>query len=133
MIASSTFFSSCQRNGKTAPTTAEPVATTTEAPTATTPPTPLDTNLPAPIAPNAPKVTEYSFVLLDQKDGTYGYEVLKSGKLVISQPNIPGQNGTSGFKTKEQASAAANLVIGKLEQGINPPTISEKELKKILK
>lgn len=132
MVAGSVTFFSCQRNGKTATTTTEPVANT-ETPATTPPTTPLDTNLPVPIAPNAPKVTDYSFSLLNQTDGTFGYEVFKSGKLVITQPNIPGRTGNSGFANKEQAAAAANLVIEKLEQGINPPTISEKELKKILK
>ncbi len=83
--------------------------------------------------PDPSTLTKYSWILLYNEDGTLGYEVMKSGNLVVTQPTIPGEGGTTGFANREQAAAAAELVISKLEQGILPPTISDKELKKILK
>lgn len=141
MIVATTIMYSCQRNGgakntevtETSETSADASAPvdTTAAVTQEEDLSYIDTSIA--IAPNAPEPTEYSWLLLENSDGTYGYEVLKSGDLVVSQPNIPGEGGTSGFKSKTQAAAAAELVISKLEQNILPPSISEKELKKILK
>jgi hypothetical protein len=132
-----TLFFSCQRNGG-AKTPETPVVENTDpsepviTENAVVPDT-LPDSLPAPIMPSPPKSTEFSFTLITNADGTFGYEVLERGKLVVSQPTIPGESGSAGFSKKEQAGAAAALVIEKLEQGIVPPTISEKELKKILK
>ncbi len=130
-------FFSCQRNGG-AKTPETPVVenTNNNEPVIsenTSVPDTLPDSLPDPISLNPSKITEFVFLLTTNSDGTFGYEVTERGKLVISQPNIPGQSGTTGFTKKEQAAAAAKLVIEKLEQGIMPPTISEKELKKILK
>ncbi len=135
--ACTTVFFSCQRNGG-AKTPETPVVENTNSTEPvisenTAIPDTLPDSLPDPISPNPSKVTEFVFLLTTNSDGTFGYEVTERGKLVISQPNIPGQSGTTGFTKKEQAAAAAALVIEKLEQGIMPPTISEKELKKILK
>lgn len=143
MLAAAVMFYSCQRNGGAKNTeVTETSETSADAPT----PVPVDTaaavtqeedlsyiDTSIAIAPDAPKLTDYSWFLLENTDGTFGYEVLKSGDLVVSQPNIPGEGSTTGFKSKTQASAAAELVISKLEKDILPPTISEKELKKILK
>lgn len=143
MIVATTMMYSCQRNGGAKNTE---VTETSETSADTTTPAPEDTAVAVTqeedlsyidtslaIAPDAPVPTEYSWILLENADGTYGYEVMKSGDLVVSQPNVPGEGGSSGFKSKTQAAAAADLVISKLKQDILPPTISEKELKKILK
>jgi hypothetical protein len=137
LAAFTTVFFSCQRNGG-AKTPEAPVVENTSisepvVSESTAIPDTLPDSLPEPISPNPPKIAEFIFLLTTNSDGTFGYDVTERGKLVISQPNIPGQSGTTGFAKKEQAAAAATLVMEKLEQGIMPPTISEKELKKILK
>lgn len=140
MFVVSAMFFSCQRNSGTNNTDTSETSSTVAATTIdTTEPvavnidttTTIDT-APA-ISPNPPKITDYSWILIEHADGTFGYEVMKSGNLIVSQPHIPGEGGTTGFARREQAGAAAELVISKLEQDILPPSISEKELKKIMK
>jgi hypothetical protein len=59
---------------------------------------------------------------------TYGYEILINGKAFIRQKNIPGLPGSTGFKQKEDAEKAAQLVLKKLTAGIMPPSIDKHEL-----
>lgn len=133
LFACATLFYSCQRNGgaKTPETTT--VETTTTTPTTEPEPTNQQNVDTMPLLEPTAQPSHFVFLLLNNDDGTFGYEVTEYGKLVVSQPNIPGASGTTGFTKKEQAAAAASLVISKLEAGEIPPTISEKELKKILK
>ncbi len=142
-VACAAMFTSCQRNGgsKTTetPDVVEPLAVV-DTPNEDVPETVEDSSIIYPETDTTPvplqdssTITNYSWVLMGNDDGTFGYEVMRSGNLIVSQPNIPGEGSTAGFTSKEQAAAAAELVISKLEKDILPPTISAKELKKILK
>jgi hypothetical protein len=74
--------------------------------------------------------TLYSRVI--PADGkTFGYEILADGKLFIRQLTIPGQPGSLGFQTKNDAEKVAILAIEKIKKGIMPPTISLKELQQL--
>ena len=61
----------------------------------------------------------------------WGYEVWKDGAMVINQKHIPAVQGVRAFSSKEQAQKAAEIIKGKLDQGIFPPTISLEELQSI--
>jgi hypothetical protein len=62
---------------------------------------------------------------------TYGYDVIADGRLMIHQPSVPALPGNEGFKTNEDASKVAALVIGKIRKGEMPPTINTDDLKKL--
>ena len=83
--------------------------------------------------PTATSNEALSFAIIDASQGTFGYDILKDGKVFIHQPHLPGVAGNLGFARKEQAERAANLMIEKLRKNIVPPTISEEELNSILK
>ena len=58
----------------------------------------------------------------------FGYDIFQGEQLMIHQPHIPAIQGNRGFGTSEEAQRVAELVIGKLEQGVMPPTVSLEEL-----
>ena len=71
------------------------------------------------------------YKIIDAPKQTYGYDVFADGRLMIHQPSVPGLPGNEGFKTKEDASKVAALVIGKIRKGEMPPTVSIDEMKKL--
>ena len=50
----------------------------------------------------------------------WGYDILVDNKLLIRQESIPVKNGKNGFAQKQQAQKTADLVINKIEKGLNP-------------
>ena len=74
----------------------------------------------------------YSSYIIRSEGGTFGYAVLANGNVLIWQTNIPGMTGNKGFAQKEQAERCAALVIRKIKAGETPPTVTEKELEKIM-
>lgn len=75
--------------------------------------------------------TRLTYIIIDAPDHTFGYNVYMERKLVIHQSAIPGVAGTKGFKTKKNAAAIAQLVIGKMQNGEMPPAVSINEMKKL--
>ena len=67
--------------------------------------------------------------IIEAPNGTFGYEVLSDGKLFVRQTNVPGRPGNDGCRTREQAEKLSDLVIGKIQRGEMPPTVSSDELK----
>jgi hypothetical protein len=61
-------------------------------------------------------------------DQSYGYQILKDGKLMIDQKNIPAIQGNRGFSSKSDAEKIAYFTIDKIKNGAFPPTISVEEL-----
>lgn len=61
-------------------------------------------------------------------EGGWGYSIIEDDKELIYQPHIPVIQGYIVFCCEEQAEKIAQLVVYKLENGTNPPTISIKEL-----
>lgn len=84
----------------------------------------------------APKESPYKDAKIDIKVfenkeanlSGYGYDILIFDALYVHQPHIPAINGNRGFKTKEQATKAAEFVIYKIRNNIMPPSLSVEEL-----
>ena len=77
------------------------------------------------------KKPDTTYEIIPAAANTYGYKILIKNKTLIKQLTIPGRPGTNGFKRKEDATKVARLVIKKLDKGIMPPTVDEKELIKL--
>ena len=75
--------------------------------------------------------TKLTYKIIDAPKHTYGYDVFADGRLMIHQTSVPALPGNEGFKTKEDATKVALLVIEKIKKGEMPPTISIDEMKKL--
>lgn len=60
----------------------------------------------------------------------WGYEIFAGEKLYIKQDKIPVVGGSQGFKTKQQAVEAGQMVIDKLKKGQSPALDSD-DLRKV--
>lgn len=82
------------------------------------------------IAQHIPTVNKasYSFSTIPSESKTWGYTIIKNGKTIIKQTTIPSQPGIKGFKKKEDAAKVASLVIKKLKEKNELPTITKEEL-----
>lgn len=65
-----------------------------------------------------------------QTNTGWGYEVFAGKKLYIKQDKIPVLEGNQGFKTREQALHAGQIVINKLKKG-QAPALDSNDLKKV--
>ncbi len=72
-----------------------------------------------------------SWQVFQSPDLSYGYQIMVKGQLIIDQPNIPGQPGSTGFKSKADAEKVAALVADKIKKNQMPPTVSIEELKQL--
>jgi len=70
-------------------------------------------------------------MIINAGDGTFGYYIFADGQMLIEQKTIPGLSGNKGFISKEEAARTAAFVIKKLRSGEMPPTVNEKDLKKL--
>jgi hypothetical protein len=75
--------------------------------------------------------TKLTYKIIDAAKHTYGYDVFADGRLTIHQTSVPALPGSEGFKTKNDASKVALLVIEKIKKGEMPPTISIDEMTKL--
>jgi len=73
--------------------------------------------------------TKLTYKIIDAPKHTYGYDVFADGTLMIHQTSAPALPGSQGFKTKEDATKVALLVIDKIKKGQMPPPISIDEMK----
>lgn len=71
---------------------------------------------------------KYEVITTENPDQSFGYQILKDGKLMIDQKNIPAIQGNKGFSSKKDAVTTANFAIDKIKKGAFPPTISVEEL-----
>ncbi len=78
--------------------------------------------------PAAKKDATITHRIIEAPNGTFGYEILSDGKLLVHQTNIPGRPGNNGCRTKEEAERLAALVITKVKKGEMPPTVMKEEL-----
>lgn len=78
--------------------------------------------------PNETPTSPMYQVLITENNGGFGYQILKDGKLVIDQPNIPAIQGNQFFSTREKAQKTADYLVEKLNKGIFPPTLAVEEL-----
>jgi len=86
-----------------------------------------------PAPPSAEQVAKarLNYKLIGDDERGYGYDIFADGKLLIHQPNIPGQPGTGGFRKKADSEKVATLVIRKLRNKELPPTITAEELRQL--
>ena len=75
--------------------------------------------------------TKLTYKIIDTPKHTYGYDVFADGRLMIHQTSAPALPGNEGFKTREDATKVALLVIEKIKKDEMPPTISIDEIKKL--
>src|SRR5437762_14261006 len=75
--------------------------------------------------------TKLTYKVIDAPKQTYGYDVFADGKLMIHQTSAPALPGNEGFRTKEDATKVALLVIEKIKKGEMPPAISIEEMKQL--
>jgi len=75
--------------------------------------------------------TNLTYKVIAATQDTWVYDVFANGRLMIHQTSIPALPGNEGFKTKEDASKVASLVIAKIKKGEMPPTISIEEMKNL--
>jgi len=78
--------------------------------------------------PRTPTRATITHRIIDAPNGTYGYEILADGKLLVRQTNIPGQPGNNGCARKDDAEKLATLVADKVKRGEMPPTVTKAEL-----
>lgn len=74
---------------------------------------------------------KFTYTIIPAANNTWCYDILTEGRLFIHQPSAPGLPGNEGFKTKEAAGRVAEIVIGKLQKGQMPPSITVEEMKQI--
>ena len=72
------------------------------------------------------------YATFQNADGTWGYDILSAGKVLIHQPNIPAIPGAKGFELETQATQLAQLVVRKINAGIMPPRVSSEEVQGII-
>ena len=70
-----------------------------------------------------------TFTIIPAPENTWGYDVYADGRLAIHQPSIPCLPGNKAFKSKEDATKTAQLVISKMNAGQMPPIVTIKDLK----
>jgi Domain of unknown function (DUF4907) len=75
----------------------------------------------------------YSITLIKNNDSTFGYQINKNKDVFIIQESIPTLSGNKGFKDSLKAIKCGTVVVNKLLKGVFPPTITNEELKSILK
>lgn len=61
----------------------------------------------------------------------WGYQILNNKKLLIYQPTIPGQSGTVGFTSPEQARRVGERMAGKLQETMSLPSLTNDEMRQL--
>ena len=87
-------------------------------------------------APKFPEASAYAntkltYKIIDAPKHTYCYDVFADDRLMIHQTSAPALPSNEGFRTKEDATKVALVVIEKIKKGEMPPTISIDEMKKL--
>lgn len=82
-------------------------------------------------AQNSNSKAKYESKIVENKNKTFGYQILKDTKVMINQESMPAVPGNDGFPRKIDAERMANLVIFKLENNIMPPTVTVAEVDSI--
>jgi hypothetical protein len=75
--------------------------------------------------------TQLTAIVTNAGDNRFGYYILADGNILIDQKTIPAVPGNKGFISEAEAKRTADFAIKKLKQGEMPPTLTEKDLKKL--
>ena len=73
--------------------------------------------------PSPSPTSNHSYKLIEGDHG-WGYQIFEDSTMQINQMHIPSVPGINGFETKEKAGIAASYILGQIEKGIFPPTVS---------
>lgn len=87
---------------------------------------------PAPQPPTGPPPKDLHHKTLQNPDGTWGYDLLGDGRLLVHQPNIPALPGNAGFATEAQAARVAQAALQKIKNGESLPTLSAEEVRGLM-
>jgi hypothetical protein len=74
------------------------------------------------------EATDYQVKTIYSDEQGWGYQILKDGKTLINQPNIPAVQGNKGFSSKENADKTGQFVLSKIYKGQFPPMVTTEEL-----
>lgn len=77
------------------------------------------------------KPSEWTYEVVSISEGNWGYQLFQHGKMVINQTTIPSVQGNNAFDSEEKAERTARHILHKLENGIFPPTVDQKELEEL--
>lgn len=80
------------------------------------------------------KATAVDFItyhVFSNPDSTYGYDVLKNGKILVHQPTVPGRTPEKGFISRNDAAKTGRLAVSKAKKYEGPPQITEEDLKRM--
>lgn len=83
-------------------------------------------------APKTSSSLVWSLRVTASPHGGYGYEIMENGRARIRQAHVPAVEGLRGFPDSLSARAAGALMIGKIQAGQFPPTLSREEVMDIL-
>ena len=75
--------------------------------------------------------TKLTCKIIDAPNHTFCYDVYADDRLLIHQTSIPAMPGNEGFKTKEDATTVAEMVMYKIRKGEMPPTVTPEEMKEM--
>ena len=67
-----------------------------------------------------------------KNENGWGYDIYMNGKMLIHQPHIPALPGIRGFSKESSAFKLANLAAEKIKNNINPPSLTQEEVEKVL-
>jgi Domain of unknown function (DUF4907) len=67
-----------------------------------------------------PAKIEYTYKTFPISKDSWGYSILKDGKQIIRQEQIPAVQGNSSFINESDAAAVARLIADKLKAGKSP-------------
>ena len=70
----------------------------------------------------------YEIITTELPEKGFGYQILKDGKLIIDQQQIPAVQGNQFFFSEEAARKTGELALKKIKDQMFPPTISIEEL-----
>lgn len=84
-----------------------------------------------PLETEQSKPSEWTYEVVSISDGNWGYQLFQHGKMVINQTTIPSVQGNNAFDSEEKAERTAKHILHKLENGIFPPTVDQKELEEL--
>src|SRR5450759_2390417 len=66
--------------------------------------------------------------IIPAANNTLAYDILRYGRPLGHQSNIPGLPGNEGFTTKERAQTVAEFVVKKIRNNEMPPTVTIEDL-----
>ena len=95
--------------------------------------TAAEQSAPLPDSTAVAPLSNFRYQIIEAPENTFGYDVYRDDALFIHQPHVPGMPGVKGFEREDQAKKAAELMIGKMKDGVMPPTLTEEEIADILK